>query len=266
MLRLGELIDRAVIDMDAAEKLGQIDEIVLDPDQCMVAGLVVVRGKSILGGGTYTVIPATAVNSIGTDAVTVHGADQTPSMNEMPELPRRRDVIGRRVVGQSGNLFGHIDDVLVDPADGRIIGYQLGETGGLGGLENLLGAPRDQKRRYVRAEADLRVGSDIVVVPDDAVVTDPPESVPGDPEAGNPTAAATPPTGSWGEGQGAARSKSVWRQFATGSADASGPSTDLPTLDANDGHAPTFEEPRPLPAEGGQTASTPDTEIAGGSS
>jgi len=33
MLRLGELIDRAVVDIDAAEKLGEIDEIVLDPDQ-----------------------------------------------------------------------------------------------------------------------------------------------------------------------------------------------------------------------------------------
>ena len=205
MLRLGELVDRAVIDMDAAEKLGMIDEIVLDPGQCIVAGLVVVRGKTILGGGTYRVIPAASVHSIGADAVTVSGSPQPESDDEMPGLPRRRDVVGRKVVGQSGNLFGHIEDVLIDPADGRIIGYELGEPSALGGLESLFSAPRDPHRRYVRADADLRVGSDLVVAPDEAVVVDETET-----GAGEITGLASRPEGGWGKGQTSARDRSVW--------------------------------------------------------
>jgi sporulation protein YlmC with PRC-barrel domain len=205
MLRLGELIGRAVVDMDAAEKVGEIDEIVLDPDQCMVAGLVLVHGKSILGSGTYRVIPATLVHSIGGDAATFSGSRQTATDDEMPGLPRRRDVVGRKVVGQSGDFFGQIEDVLIDPADGRIIGYELGQSSAWGGLENLFGGSKARQSRYVRAEADLRVGSEIVVVPDEAVVDQ------ADTASSDMSGVAPPPAGGWGQGQASNVGRSVWR-------------------------------------------------------
>ena len=254
MLRLGELIGRAVVDMDAAEKVGEIDEIVFDPDQCMVAGLVVVHGKSFLGGGTYRVIPATLVHSAGADAVTVSSSRLTASVDEMAGLPRRRDVIGRKVVGQSGDLFGRIEDVLIDPADGRIIGYELGEPSALGGLENLFGDSKARHRRYVRAEADLRVGSEIVVVPDEAVVADQ-----GDSAASDITGVAPLPARGWGQWQASHIGRSVWRPPDPRRANASGLIPEPSTADVDDGST-SFEEMRAPASAENQTASQRDSE------
>ena len=253
MLRLGELIDRAVVDIDAAEKLGEIDEIVLDPDQCMVAGLVLVQGKSFLSGGTQRVIPATSVHSIGADAVTVSASRQTVSVDEMAGLPRRRDIVGRKVVGQSGDLFGHIEDVLIDPADGRIIGYELGEPSALGGLENLFGGSKARQSRYVRAEADLRVGPEIVVVPDEAVVDQP------DTAAGDTSRVEPPPAGSWGQGRAAGVGRSVWRPPDRGRADVDGLVPERSTSDGDDGST-SFEEMRAPTSAESQPAPQPDRE------
>jgi uncharacterized protein YrrD len=170
MLRIGELKGRAVIDMERAEKIGEVEDVVLDPNQGMVAGVVIARGKTVLGGGTHHLLPATAVHSIGPDAVTLANAQEL-APTALDGLPRRRDILGRKVVGQSGKMFGHVVDVLVNPADGGIIGYEVGEGGALGGLDELLTGPKTHNRQFVRAEAEFRVGKDIIMVPDEAVIT-----------------------------------------------------------------------------------------------
>ncbi len=58
MIRATELGGRAVVDMDAAEKLGKIDKVILDPDGRRVAGFVVSRGSSLLSSGTHVTLPA----------------------------------------------------------------------------------------------------------------------------------------------------------------------------------------------------------------
>ncbi|MHB8508138.1 MAG: PRC-barrel domain-containing protein [Candidatus Dormibacteria bacterium] len=171
MLRLGEVIGRAVVDMEAAEKVGSIKEVVLDFERRRVAGFIVEKGQSLLGEGHQLMIPAASVHSVGPDAVTINGPSGMPSDGEVTGMPRRRDLLGRKVVGQGGKMYGHISDVLIDAGDGRIIGYEVGEAPGVGALENLFGAARHHEREYVRADADLRLGTDLVIVPDDAVVS-----------------------------------------------------------------------------------------------
>ena len=177
MLRLNDLVGRAVVDVEAAAKLGHVDDLILDPEGCRVAALVVVSGQSFLGGGTHRVLSAAAVHSIGPDAVTVHGSAVEPLPGQYDHLPRRRDIAGRKVVGESGKMFGHINDILVDPADGRIIGYSMADNP-LGGLENILTGVKPATREYLRADAELRVGHDLVVVPDDAIIPAEPGSSP----------------------------------------------------------------------------------------
>ncbi|GAC1332149.1 MAG: hypothetical protein NVSMB17_10910 [Candidatus Dormibacteria bacterium] len=170
LLRLSELNGRAVVDMALAEKLGEIDEAVLDPEGRRVAGFMVTKGSTLLGGGHRMVFAASAVHSVGPDAVTVHGAILEHAEGAFPGLPRRRDIVGRKIVGHSGKMYGHIHDVLIDGASGEIIGYSM-EDAPRGGLDGIFGAPRTSADlKYVRADADLRVGSEIVVVPDEAVV------------------------------------------------------------------------------------------------
>ena len=169
MIRAHELIGRAVVDMDAAEKLGNVKGIIVSQGGERVAGFVVARGESIFGGGVNRNIPASAVHVIGPDAITVSGAAAGQGTSELASLPRVSDVMGRKMVSRSGRLLGSISDVLINPDDGTIVGFALGE-GTKSKIENLFGAEKKGATGYVRADADLQVGRDLIVVPDDALV------------------------------------------------------------------------------------------------
>jgi uncharacterized protein YrrD len=172
MIKGSQLVGRAVIDMEAAQRLGRIKEIIVQHDGERVAGFVVVHGETIVGtGGTRRTIPASALHSIGPDAITVRGSALKERASDLGGLPRMSDVIGHKMVTRSGRLLGSIDDMLINGADGRIIGYVIGE-GVRNKLENIFNPQRSRVHGYVRADADLQVGNDLVVVPDDALIED----------------------------------------------------------------------------------------------
>jgi len=156
MIRATELGGRAVVDMDAAEKVGKIEKVILDPEARRVAGFTVAHGGSLISHGTRMTLPASSVHAIGPDAVTVHGSVVVGDLAHLDDLPRVSDVVGRKVVSRDGRLLGKVEDVLINDEDGRIIGYELSEHDGT----------------YLRAETDLRTGRDLIVVPEDAVARD----------------------------------------------------------------------------------------------
>jgi uncharacterized protein YrrD len=169
MIKGSQLVGRAVIDMEAAERLGKIKEIIVQRDGERVAGFVVVHGETLVGtAGKRRMIPASAVHSIGPDAMTVRGSAMQ-DMVELDNLPRMSDIIGHKMVTQSGRLLGVIDDVLINRGDGTIVGFVVGE-GVRSKLENIFNPQRSRVRGYVRAEADLHVGKDLIIVPDDALI------------------------------------------------------------------------------------------------
>ena len=84
-------------------------------------------------------------------------------------LPRMSDVVGHKMVTRSGRLIGVIDDLLINGADGKITGFSVGESV-RSKLEKVFHPDRPKIRGYVRADADLQVGNDLVVVPDDALI------------------------------------------------------------------------------------------------
>lgn len=208
--------------MDAAERLGKVKEIIVQRDGERVAGFVVSHSENILGtGGTRRTVPASALNAIGPDAITVHGRGVTENSSaELDSLPRLSDVIGHKMVTQSGRLLGAIDDILIDAKDGTIIGFVVGE-GMKSKLENMFNTERGHTAGYVRADADLQVGNDLIVVPDDAFVA-------GDPETLGREGAITEPepsTHGWAADRPAVGTRtSLWSRRpttggATGSAD-----------------------------------------------
>jgi sporulation protein YlmC with PRC-barrel domain len=176
VIRASELGGKAVVDVDAAEKLGKVDRVVLDPDARRIAGFVVTKGSSLLGTGEHLTLPASSVHAIGKDAVTVHhrrpGAG-TPAGADLEHLPRVSDLVGRKVVSDQGRLLGAVDDVLIDENDGRIIGYALTGTDIDDKLKHLLPKRGEDRREpYLRADAHLRAGKDLIVAPEDAVSHD----------------------------------------------------------------------------------------------
>ena len=179
MIKGSQLVGRAVIDMEAAERLGKIKEIIVQRDGERVAGFIVVHGETIVGtGGKRRMIPASAVYSIGPDAMTVRGSAMQ-ELAELDNLPRMSDIIGHKMVTQSGRLLGVIDDMLVNRADGTIVGFVVGE-GVRSKLENIFNPQRSRVHGYVRADADLHVGKELIVVPDDALIEGEPGAHEGD--------------------------------------------------------------------------------------
>jgi len=169
MIKGSQLLGRAVIDMEAAERLGKIKEIIVQRDGERVAGFVVVHGETLVGSaGKRRMIPASAVHSIGPDAMTVR-CSAMQQLAELDNLPRMSDIIGHKMITQSGRLLGVIDDVLINRADGTIVGFVVGE-GVRSKLENIFNPQRSRVHGYVRAEADLQVGKDLIIVPDDALI------------------------------------------------------------------------------------------------
>lgn len=173
MIRAKELGGRAVVDVDAAEKLGKIDRLVLDPESRRVAGFVVSRGSSIFNNEKDILLPASCVHAVGPDAVTVRGA-VADTGGALDNLPRVSDLTGRKVVSDQGRLLGTVDDVLIDETDGRIVGYSLVGSGLDDKLQHLASGERQEARRggFLRADANLRAGQDLIVAPEDAVSYD----------------------------------------------------------------------------------------------
>ncbi len=171
MIRAKDLQGRAVVDVGTAKKLGTVDEVLLDPRGRQIAGLVVSEGGSLLGGQHHLIVPAAALRAMGEDAITVSDAGDTGSMADDPgALPRLSKLLGRKVVTQGGKLLGSLDDVLVEGANGRISGYALGAPPNPAEVvEGWFGGGRSEAR-YVRADTDIRVGEDLIVVPDNAMV------------------------------------------------------------------------------------------------
>jgi sporulation protein YlmC with PRC-barrel domain len=212
MLRGKELRGRAVVDLDAAEKVGGLVEIVLDPASQRVAGLIVSQQPGGLSKGRQLVLPAPAVRAVGPDAITVRrGCEPGFELWQLSGLPRLSQLVGRKVVSYSGKLLGTIDDVLIDEADGRILGYALGSRKPLQGLERWLAGQTKPPLDYVRADVELRIGATMMLVPDEAVVRE------SDRTDGDAAAAVAPPAAAPG-----------WSDFVLG-------------LDGADGYAPSDE-------------------------
>jgi uncharacterized protein YrrD len=187
MMRATELRDRAVVDLGSGAKIGRVDELILDPGRRRVSGVIVTSRRGLLGRGPRRTIPAAALHALGEDALTVRLAEATDvAIEEVAGLPVLGQVVGRKVLTRGGRLLGSIADVLIQPPDGWILGYALAGRD-RSGLSARLGDGRSGGL-HIRADADLLVGRDMIIVPDDAAVEGEPdaEQPPGPPRAAAP--------------------------------------------------------------------------------
>jgi len=171
VIRAGDLKGRAIVDADAAEKIGVLHEVVLDPSNVRVAGLAVSAGVSFIGAQKHILLPSAAVLAIGPDALMVRRPPMQDAVHsQLSSLPRLSNLAGRRFLTDTGRLIGQLSDVLFDSIDGRIIGYEFRRPSGSGGIDALLGMARGRRLQYIRAEDNLRFGHDLIVIPDSALV------------------------------------------------------------------------------------------------
>lgn len=256
MIKASHLVGRAVIDIEAAARLGKIKEIIVQRDGERVAGFVVVHGETIVGtGGTRLIIPASALHSIGPDAITLRGSAMKERSPDLETLPRMSDIIGRKMLTRSGRLLGSIDDMLINGADGTIIGFTVGE-GVRNKLESIFNPQRPKIHGYVRSDADLQVGNELIVVPDDALIEGEPGVHDGDHRAAMQKADQAESRG-WGERDSEeSMGSSIWTRRTDATARTRSEKPAEPRLESETAR-PVKDTPGASPAEEATTEAPP---------
>jgi uncharacterized protein YrrD len=105
-----------VVSRSSAEKVGAIDRLVIDPGTRRVTAVQVGKGD---------VVPWEAISGIGDDAVIIDdGGSVRPAAEGREEqtLKGDLDLGGRRVLSDTGNELGEVEDLEFDESTGEVTG------------------------------------------------------------------------------------------------------------------------------------------------
>jgi uncharacterized protein YrrD len=172
---VSELMGKPVISVENGDKIGTVaDALIADGDVHLLA---LVIGGGLLG--KEQVLPFRDIQTLGGDTILIRSAEGVLGPREWrdaaPPASRSSSLKGRPVVTTDGHRLGEVNDVLVDEQTGAFAALEV-VTSDLGGLRS--------RRSIVRPGSDIRVGPDVVVVPQSAVPTGSPEEAAGRPVVG----------------------------------------------------------------------------------
>lgn len=142
----------AVVSIADAARLGRVGEVLVDVGGRRAAALAVQAPEERL------ILPFDQIASIGSDAVTVASADalQVGTLHgAVAGLAASAELLGRKVVDDSGRLIGALSTIEFDPRDGHITELAV-HQGGLLGMGGTTYA--------VPAGAIQSVGTELIVV------------------------------------------------------------------------------------------------------
>lgn len=123
MIRLHEAMGRKVMARDTAESVGELHGVVVDPVARRVVALQVGRGHK------GRLVDWSAVGGVGPDAVVIDTAASLRAANGQREervLKGDLPLIGHRVLSDSGDVVGALDDVELDEATGALLSLLAG--------------------------------------------------------------------------------------------------------------------------------------------
>jgi sporulation protein YlmC with PRC-barrel domain len=151
-MRTSKLKGLPVLGIDDGVRVGVVDDLLIDTRERRVAALVL---------RTQTVnqwIPFDRLQRVGDDAVMVASAQvvqQASEQSPLGALPSLRALLGLEVLDAAGKRWGRLEELDIDPADGRITELAVRRSGVLG-----LGGGTER----VPATALRSLGPDVVVV------------------------------------------------------------------------------------------------------
>lgn len=141
-MKFSELKGRAVINLEDASKIGEVQDLMIEPGSRRIISLKVKTGMF----SAAELVPATDVKNVGADAVTISvnagHASQAGTTSEQqangngngsPEgeqaLVKLTSILGNRVVTDAGTFVGELHDILLEWVDLTITGYEVRESG-----------------------------------------------------------------------------------------------------------------------------------------
>lgn len=165
MKKSQEVIGLPVFSIVDGKKIGQVKDLVVNPEEGRVDFILVSNGSWYVGA---RILPYSDVMGIGEHAVTTESEAHLTSISDTSSanslLQRNIEVKGNRVLTSKGNLIGMISEYEIDESTGRIIkvAYKTAE---------------DEKNiEYIDSDDVLTYGTDVVVVKENPV--DPVPSTP----------------------------------------------------------------------------------------
>jgi len=144
---------RPVITVDSGERLGEIQDVYIDPQQRRIA-LLRIRRTS----GDINDVAFEDVHSIGADAVMLPSRDVLRLAGDHSQTFLDIDELVRlRVVTEQGEARGTVDDAEFDPASGALTAFVISPPGIGGLLGRRQSVPIDQVRTIGRDTVVLTV-------------------------------------------------------------------------------------------------------------
>ena len=127
-MRADALKGRGVVALTTAERLGQVDDVLFDPQYQEVLGFRVKQGGLF---GQTEVLLRDNVAALGADALTVPSPDVINEEGRFAELAHAAtlsQVVGTKVVTEGGELLGTIVHLEVDDDARTVTAYRLASS------------------------------------------------------------------------------------------------------------------------------------------
>jgi sporulation protein YlmC with PRC-barrel domain len=165
-VRASQLQGRLLIDLDDAEFVGVVCDIEVD---VVSSRVIAVTACNTPDADDLQRVPFAAIQGHNFDLVLVRGAERSVDNSRWIALS---DLCTRSVVTQRGQTVGIITDAILNPMDQHVSAYVLRVDDG--GFASILSHVR-QTELYVRPDAEIHLGSDWIVVAEEAVACRSPE-------------------------------------------------------------------------------------------
>ncbi|ADI01129.1 MAG TPA: photosystem reaction center subunit H [Syntrophothermus lipocalidus] len=153
MKKTQEIIGLPVFSIVDGKEVGQVKDLVINPEEGSIEYLLVNGGNWYVGA---KVLPYRAVMGIGAHAVTTESENLLTNLNESTNasvlLQRNIKVKGTKVLTKKGNLLGVVSEYEVDENTGKITSLEFKSLDGEG------------ETTVIRANQVLTFGKDVLVV------------------------------------------------------------------------------------------------------
>jgi len=150
--------------MAESKQVGKIDDLVVDPERKAVGWFRLHSGGMI--GGERLWVSTAAVHGMGEDAVTINAEADARTPADAPEalalVKAKREVIGSKVLTESGERLGEVRDYEFDPTTFALTSLSVPST--MNAVGEIL---------RIAGDKVLTIGEDMIVVAADSVL--PPE-------------------------------------------------------------------------------------------
>ena len=121
--RFSDAVGRKVVSRESAEELGTISHLVVDPATRRVTSLVVGKRRRARG------VEWGRLSGMGPDAAIVEADDalhEPADDREHAAAGGKLELLGKRVLEETGNELGNIDDIVFDSSSGELLQIVVG--------------------------------------------------------------------------------------------------------------------------------------------